>query len=128
MDKSSNFAPASVTCNIDHVEIARRKALAVASGLTLLLLIPIYLYFGGVLIAAVLLFSFLTAINYLQARRRFCVAFAIAGIRNDHDGKVERVLGSEKQQQRAFILKIVIDSLVTAVIISTTVFIVGWVI
>jgi len=118
----------AATCNIDHVEIARRRALAVASGLTLLLLIPLYLYFGGVLIAAVFLFAFLTVINYLQARRRFCVAFAIAGIRNDQGGKVERVLGSEKQQQRAFIMKMVIDSLVAAVVITTVVFLVGVVI
>lgn len=128
MDKSSISTPASVTCNIDQVEISRRKALAVASGLTLLLLIPLYAYFGGALIAVVFLFSFLTAINYLQAHRRFCVAFAIAGIRNDQGGKVERVQDSEKQQQREFIMKMVFDSLAAAVVITSVVFMVGVVI
>ncbi len=120
MDK----VPDKLICNIDHVEISRRRALAFVSGLTLLLLVPVYLYFGGIIIAAVFLFAFLTSINYFQATRRFCVAFAIAGIRNDRAGKVERVLGNEKQQ-RAFILKMVIDSLMVTVIITAIVFSIG---
>lgn len=90
-------------CNINHAEIAsRRKAGHFGLGLFIVVLaasfiLPIDRYARLVLFVP----AFITAIGYLQARNRFCVAYAAAGQQNaDEDStKAQAIADADAKRQ-----------------------------
>jgi hypothetical protein len=81
-DRGGPYRPGA--CNIGPDELARRRQAALVAGLvTALVLIALVAIDAPPLLRA-LVFPFLagTIVAEEQARRRFCVAFGFAGIRN----------------------------------------------
>ena len=106
-------------CNIGPWEIRRRRAFAivafVAAGVLLALLVAVH----APAIARVILFVPLMGgvFSYLQARRRFCAAFAMQGVANFADGDAGRhVIGDDaaRRADRAAVLRMARDSAVIA--------------
>ena len=90
-------------CNIGPWEIRRRRAFGVAG------FIAAAVVLAGLVIAGapaparllVLLPAWGGAFSWLQARRRFCAAFAMAGISNFADGEIGRQAVADAAARRA---------------------------
>ena len=79
-------------CNIGPWEIRRRRTSAIAAIAAALALLAILVAAGVPAWTRLLLFLPLwgAGVAWLQARRRFCVAFAMAGLSNFGDGEASR--------------------------------------
>ncbi len=79
-------------CNIGPWEIRRRRRSAIAAIAAAVALLAILVAAGAPALTRLLLFLPLwgAGVAWLQARRRFCVAFAMAGLSNFGDGEASR--------------------------------------
>jgi hypothetical protein len=110
-------------CNIGPWEIRRRRAFAIAGFVAAAAL------FAGLLAAGappatrilVLLPAWAGTFSWLQARRRFCGAYAMAGISNFADGEAGRQTVADAAAHRADIqatLRMTRDSFAIALLIT----------
>jgi hypothetical protein len=108
-------------CNIGKTEIRRRRTAAVAGLVASVAVLVAMIALG--LPAWVRLFLIVpfwgTAIAWLQARRRFCVAFAMAGVSNfgDDASSVRTVADpAQRDLDRRAIVRLVRDGFLIAVV------------
>lgn len=77
-------------CNINSDEIAyRRKAGYVSLGITIIIFVIAILLKNTIIAGTVAIFASITAISFLQARNKFCVAYAGSGKQNATEGGKE---------------------------------------
>lgn len=77
-------------CNINTTEIAyRRKAGYISFGITIIIFVTAFLLRNIVIAGAVGIFASITAISFLQAKNKFCVAYAGSGKQNATEGEKE---------------------------------------
>jgi hypothetical protein len=90
-------------CNIGPWEIRRRRAFAVVGFAVALVLFVALVAAGAPPIARVLVLlpAWGGAFSWLQARRRFCAGFAMAGISNFADGDTGRRAVTDPAAHRA---------------------------
>lgn len=118
-------------CNIGPEEIrARRRAYYASAVLTLVLLLATILVenilIHWLLIAASFLSMTGTAVNYLQIRNKFCVAFGLRGVFNFSElGNASKI---QNQEQRRLDLRrtriMLLQSLLVAVLYTTIIYLV----
>jgi hypothetical protein len=79
-------------CNIGAWEIRRRRRSAIGAFVVALAILAILVAIGAPAWTRLVLILPITGgmVSWLQARRRFCVAFAIAGVSNFGDGDASR--------------------------------------
>ena len=110
-------------CNIGPWEIRRRRAYALAG-----FVIAAALLLGLVVVGAPTLFRLLVLLpawggmfSWLQARRRFCAAFAMAGISNFADGDEGRQAVADPEARKAdarAVMRLTRDSFLVAVAVT----------
>jgi hypothetical protein len=115
------------TCNIGNAEIKRRKSLGI-----------VFLIISCVLIVILFVFSqpkfyrmlstvplFISALGFLQAKSKFCAYFGIIGLENFKNlGKEQKIIIAEyKRKDRMRSLKLIIQSLLISVIVSSIVYV-----
>lgn len=85
-------------CNINTEEIALRKKAAYICGvITLVITVGVILFPTPIWLRAVVVFpAFLTAISFLQAQNKFCVAYGTSGKQNASEGSTHAVEVSEQ--------------------------------
>jgi len=110
-------------CNIGPWEIRRRRTFAVIGFAVAIVLFVALVVAGAPPIARllVLLPVWGGAFSWLQARRRFCAGFAMAGISNFADGDAGRQVVSDPAAHRADVaatLRMTRDSFLVALPIS----------
>jgi hypothetical protein len=90
-------------CNIGPWEIRRRRTFAIAGFVAAAILFAALVVIGAPPIARllVLLPAWGGAFSWLQARRRFCGAYAMAGISNFADGEAGRQTVADPAAHRA---------------------------
>lgn len=108
-------------CNIGPWEIRRRRMSAIAAAAVAAALLVALVALGVPAWARLLLLVPLwgAGISWLQARRRFCVAFAMAGISNFGDGEASRRAVEDPVQReldRRAMAVLVRDGLLLAII------------
>jgi hypothetical protein len=127
MTDSANTHYVAGSCNIGPAEIHRRYQAAILSGIA-------YLVFAIMLIAsdattATRLLSFLPAmgasVGFIQARRRFCLAYGFAGLFSfEKAGATSKVKDpTALKADRAYAARILITSFVPAVALTLLVII-----
>lgn len=113
------------SCNIGPSEIHRRYQVAIIAGV-------LYIVLAFALIATnesllVRLTSFIPAmaasVGYVQARRKFCLAYGFAGLFNfERAGDVKKVVDpSALAADRAYAIKVLLISFIPAVIMTAVV-------
>ncbi len=110
-------------CNIGPWEIRRRRAFAMAGFVVAAILLLALVMSGapGELRLLVLLPAWGGMFSWLQARRRFCAGFAIAGISNFADGEAGRHAVTDPAARRADLeatLRLTRDSLAFAIVVT----------
>ncbi len=108
-------------CNIGPWEIRRRRMSAIAAVAAAVALFAILVASGVPVWTRLLLLVPLwgAGISWLQARRRFCVAFAMAGISNFGDGGASRqavVDPAQRELDRRAMAALVRDGFLLAII------------
>jgi hypothetical protein len=90
-------------CNIGPWEIRRRRAIGITGFVAALVLFAVLVAAGAPPVARllVLLPAWGGAFSWLQARRRFCAGFAMAGISNFADGDGGRQAVTDPESHRA---------------------------
>ncbi|MHB8892427.1 MAG: hypothetical protein ACYC65_10340 [Candidatus Limnocylindrales bacterium] len=90
-------------CNIGPWEIRRRRAFAIAGFVTAAVLLAGLVAFGAPPLTRVLVLPpvWSGVFSWLQARRRFCAGFAMAGISNFADGEAGRQTVKDPAAHRA---------------------------
>jgi len=112
------YAPGA--CNIGPWEIRRRRAFGIAGFVVAAVLL------AGLVIAGapapwrllVLLPAWAGAFSWIQARRRFCAAYAMAGISNFADGEAGRQAVADPEARKAdarAVMRLTRDSFLVAV-------------
>jgi hypothetical protein len=93
-------------CNIGSWEIRRRRAVAVVGFAVAAVMLAALIFLGAPAAArlALILPLWGGAFSWLQARRRFCAAFAMAGIANFGDGDATRRSVADEAAHRADML------------------------
>ena len=112
-------------CNIGPWEIRRRRAFALAGfGVAAVLLIGLLMSGAPALLRLIVLFpTWGGMLSWLQARRRFCAAFAMAGISNFADGETGRQAVADPAARRADVhatVRLTRDSFALAVVVTIT--------
>jgi hypothetical protein len=115
-------------CNINRAEIAyRRKAGHLGLALFIIILVPLVFTDVSRYYRAILFFpALLGAIGYLQARNKFCVAYAGAGQQNASEGSAkatditdtQAVKADKRKAQRMYIQTVIISVIATALVIA----------
>ena len=113
------------SCNIGPSEINRRRQVALIS-LSAFCLLSIVMI-GFVDSRALRLIVFLPAmgasVGYVQARRKFCLAYGFAGLFNfDRAGDVKKIVDAAAlAADRAYALKVLLTAIVPALIMTAVV-------
>ncbi|MBP6880372.1 hypothetical protein KBC31_01950 [Candidatus Saccharibacteria bacterium] len=77
-------------CNINTDEITyRRKAGYISLGITIIIFVTAVLLRNTTIAGAVAIFASISAISFLQAQNKFCVAYAGSGKQNATEGEKE---------------------------------------
>lgn len=99
------------TCNIGGAEVRRRLALGWTGLLVCVLLLAMFIFSNADARWRLILFfpALLSAMGFLQARRRFCVAYGFAGVYNVKPGfqapeNVEQAEFRGKDRRTALVL------------------------
>lgn len=118
---ADGYAPGA--CNIGPWEIRRRRAFGVA-GFVIAAVVLAGLVIAGAPAPArllVLLPAWGGALSWLQARRRFCAAYAMAGISNFADGDEGRQAVADPEARKAdarAVMRLTRDSFLVAVAVT----------
>lgn len=118
-DQSSNYVPG--VCNINYAEIRKRRSIGFI-GLAALLVVLTFLSIlkaPAIVWTITFLPAFLMTTGFLQAKNKFCVGYAAAGMRHtakdaekvEDDGAV----ATDKQRARRMNLQVVIVALLITV-------------
>lgn len=110
-------------CNIGPWEIRRRRAFALAGfGVAAALFIGLLMSGAPPLLRLIVLFpTWGGMLSWLQARRRFCAAFALAGVSNFAAGAAGRQVVADPAARRADVqamVRLVRDSFALAVVVA----------
>ncbi|HEY4190568.1 MAG TPA: hypothetical protein VGM28_09120 [Candidatus Limnocylindrales bacterium] len=120
------YAPGA--CNIGPWEIRRRRRSAIVGYAIAAAILAALIVMGvPVMVRALVLFPIWGAtVSWLQARRQFCVGFAVARLSNFTDGEAGRLQVTDEAAHRAdmrMVRRMVFDAFVIAV--AATVVVVG---
>lgn len=110
-------------CNIGPWEIRRRRAVALAGfGVAAALLLGLLMSGAPALLRLIVLFpTWGGMLSWLQARRRFCAAFALAGVGNFAAGPAGRQVVADAAARRADMrttVRLVRDSFALSVVVA----------
>ncbi|MDP2350728.1 MAG: hypothetical protein Q8M74_06175 [Chloroflexota bacterium] len=118
---ADGYAPGA--CNIGPWEIRRRRAFGVAGFIAAAVALAGLVIAGAPTLSRLLVLfpAWGGAFSWLQARRRFCAAFAMAGISNFADGDEGRQAVADPEARKAdarAVMRLTRDSFLVAVAVT----------
>jgi len=115
MSETQDFQYAAGSCNIGPKEIRRRKFVGFVGLVLVLITIASFhsQHVKGLSRVSVFLPAMLFSIGYLQSRKKFCLAFGLAGLFNFGSlGQVSKVISpADKAFDRKAALNLIVQSL-----------------
>ena len=116
------------SCNIGPSEIHRRYQVAITGGVIYLAFLLFIIFNGGsnIVRLAAFLPAMLASVGFIQARRRFCFAYGLAGVLNfGNAGDVSTVSDpAALAADRAYAIKIILMSVVSASVMTALLFVI----
>jgi hypothetical protein len=120
MSESNTYIPG--VCNINYAEIRKRRNIGLTGLAALLALLGVLfiLKAPGIIWGLTFVPAFLMTTGFLQAKNKFCVGYAAAGMRHTGD-KAEKVddreaINKDKQRARSMNLQAVLIALVISIL------------
>jgi hypothetical protein len=116
------------SCNIGPSEIHRRYQVAITGGVIYLAFLLFIIFNGGSNIVRLASFlpAMLASVGFIQARRRFCFAYGLAGVLNfGKAGDVSKVSDpAALAADRAYAIKIILMSVASASVMTALLFVI----